>query len=146
MSDALYRIEDEPRPGALAHLVVSPMPILLAAMLGGPWLAWPWFVLNGIALGSPTLRRELAVVAVGVAGAAAITAATVTLIGGGVVEDATRWLVYRRLGNGRYCGWSRRHRMARVELRLPGVVGHNCGRSTSLGVCAGNRYCRRCRS
>jgi hypothetical protein len=54
-----YRIGDEPRPGALARVAVDPMWPLLAVMLGGVWLSWPWFVLNGVAVGSPTRRREL---------------------------------------------------------------------------------------
>lgn len=53
-----YRLPDEPRPGALANLVVHPMWPLLAVMFAGPWLAWPWFVLNAWALGSPTRVRE----------------------------------------------------------------------------------------
>lgn len=55
-----YRIEDEPRPGALAHLVVHPVWPLFAVMFGGAGLSWPWFVLNGFAVGSPTRRQELA--------------------------------------------------------------------------------------
>ena len=49
-----YRIGDEPRPGALARVAVDPMWPLLAVMLGGVWLSWPWFVLNGVVVGSPT--------------------------------------------------------------------------------------------
>jgi len=41
-----YRIADEPRPGALSQLAVNPLWPLLAVMLGGTWIAWPWFALN----------------------------------------------------------------------------------------------------
>jgi hypothetical protein len=34
-------------------------------MFGGAWLSWPWFVLNGFAVGSPTRRRELAIATAG---------------------------------------------------------------------------------
>lgn len=55
---ARYRLPDEPRPGGLSHLVVHPIWPLLAIMTCGPALAWPWFALNGWALGSPTRVRE----------------------------------------------------------------------------------------
>jgi hypothetical protein len=56
--DTTYRIQDEPRPSGLAHLVVNPIWPTLAAMLAGAWLALPWFALNSYALGSVTRRRE----------------------------------------------------------------------------------------
>ena len=56
--DATYRIQDEPSPSGLSHLVVNPLWPMLAAMLAGAWLALPWFVLNSLALGSATRRRE----------------------------------------------------------------------------------------
>jgi hypothetical protein len=68
MSNARYAIPDEPSPSKLEHLVVDPMWPLFGLMLGGLWLALPWYVLNGIALGSPTRRREwlaLAIAALG---------------------------------------------------------------------------------
>jgi hypothetical protein len=84
-----YRIADEPRPGALAGAIVDPFWPLLAAMLAGSWLALPWFALNGVALGSPTLRRELAWIA---AGLAVSTAAALGLLalGGGLPRPALR--------------------------------------------------------
>lgn len=63
-----YRLPDEPRPGALSNLVVHPMWPLLSIMFGGPWLSWPWFLVNGWALGSPTRVREALVVGAGVVG------------------------------------------------------------------------------
>lgn len=56
-----YRIADEPKPGALQHLVVDPLWPFLAIMFGGAWLSWPWFIFNGFAVGSPSRRRELAI-------------------------------------------------------------------------------------
>lgn len=63
-----YHIEDEPRPGPLGHLVVDPVWPLFGVMFGGAVLAWPWFVWNGFAVGSPTRFREAAVAAAGFAG------------------------------------------------------------------------------
>ena len=53
-----YRIQDEPSPGALGHLVVNPVFPLLAFMMTGAWLGVPWFVFNGFAMGSATRRKE----------------------------------------------------------------------------------------
>ncbi len=61
MSAAGYRLADEPRPGGLAHLAVNPFWPFLAVMFGGVWLSWPWFVVNGFAVGSPTRRKEVAI-------------------------------------------------------------------------------------
>jgi hypothetical protein len=62
--DTTYRIQDEPSPSALSHVVVNPVWPLLASMLAGAWLALPWFALNSFALGSATRRREWVLVAV----------------------------------------------------------------------------------
>ena len=67
-----YRIQDEPAPSGLAHLIVNPVFPLLAVMLGGSWLALPWFVLNGFALGSPTRGKELGLALAGPAGVMAL--------------------------------------------------------------------------
>ena len=71
MTAGAYRISDEPRPGALSALVFEPFWPLVAAMLAGSWLALPWFALNGAAVGSPTWRRELGWIALGLAVSAA---------------------------------------------------------------------------
>ncbi len=63
-----YRIEDEPRPGALAYLVVNPVWPLFAIMFGGSVFSWPWFVLNGLAVGSPSRVREALWAAAGFVG------------------------------------------------------------------------------
>ena len=84
-----YVIPDEPRPGALGHLVVRPSAPLLASMLAGAWLAWPWFVLNAIALGSPTRRKEVGLVALAAAGTVALVVLTWLLIELGVIDSRT---------------------------------------------------------
>jgi hypothetical protein len=63
--DRSYRILDEPTPGKLAQLSVNPFWPMLALMLGGAWVGWPWLVLNSLAIGSASQRRELGGVATG---------------------------------------------------------------------------------
>lgn len=63
-----YRILDEPQPGPMAQLAVQPFWPLLAVMFGGAWLSWPWFAVNGYAIGSPTRKRELTLAVAGFAG------------------------------------------------------------------------------
>ncbi|MFN7143175.1 MAG: hypothetical protein ACK4YP_05320 [Myxococcota bacterium] len=75
-----YRLPDEPRPGALANVVVHPMWPLLAVMFAGPWLSWPWFVLNAWALGSPTRVRETLYALGGFLGSAALLGAIVVAV------------------------------------------------------------------
>lgn len=60
-----YTLPDEPRPTGLARLVVDPMWPLFGFILGGPILAWPWFVLNAWAWRSPTRGRETALAVAG---------------------------------------------------------------------------------
>ena len=74
-----YRIEDEPRPGPLAHLVVNPLWPLFAVMFGGAGVSWPWFVFNGLAVGSPTRRREIVLAVGGFLGSFALILAIVAL-------------------------------------------------------------------
>lgn len=69
-----YRIVDEPTPGTLTHLAVNPLFPLLSVMLVGIGFAWPWFLVNGLAIGSATRRRELLLVVAGFAGAALFSA------------------------------------------------------------------------
>ncbi len=67
-----YRIQDEPHPGSLSHLAVNPVWPLFGVMFGGAGLSWSWFVLNGLALGSPTRRQELGWAIGGLAGGLAL--------------------------------------------------------------------------
>lgn len=54
-----YDLADEPERNRFNEWTVRPVFCLLAVMLGGAWLAWPWYAFNSIALGSPTRRKEL---------------------------------------------------------------------------------------
>jgi len=84
-----YAIPDEPRPGRLGHLVVRPSAPLLALMLCGAWVAWPWYIFNAIALGSPTRRREIALSVGAVAGTAVLGVVVIALVDAGVIESTT---------------------------------------------------------
>lgn len=86
MSAPCYPLVDEPRPGKLGHLVVRPSAPLLAAMLCGGWLAWPWFAFNAVALGSPTRRKELALCGVAVAGTGLLALVAFALVDAGVIR------------------------------------------------------------
>ncbi len=74
-----YHLADEPHPSTLNRFAVQPFWPLLGTMLGGVWLAWPWFALNSFAVGSPTQRRELLWLGIGVAGALLLTVILVAL-------------------------------------------------------------------
>jgi len=84
-----YHIADEPRPGALAQYAIDPMWAALALMFGGVWLAWPVFALNAFALGSATRRRDLALLAAGLACMVAFLATVEFLAGLGWMPEAT---------------------------------------------------------
>lgn len=75
---ATYRIQDEPRPGVMGHLVVNPVFPLLATMMAGVWLGLPWFVFNAFAMGSTTRRKELGLALAVVPG----TLLLIVLVGG----------------------------------------------------------------
>lgn len=80
-----YHILDEPTPGPMSNIVVHPLWPLLALMLGGMWLALPWFVINGYGSGSPTRVRELVIAVSGLV----LTAGAVSGI---IVLDGTQLL------------------------------------------------------
>ena len=94
MATRTYRIEDEPTPGALAQITVNPFWPLLGLMLGGGWLAWPWFVINSLALGSATKKREVLVVLGGVAGLFAAAIAVIVLHRAERLGGATPYLAH----------------------------------------------------
>lgn len=70
-----YIIIDEPKARLTENLIVNPLIILLAGVFlpliwspplhGRIWLPFLWLALNGYALGSPTLAKEIAL---GIAG------------------------------------------------------------------------------
>jgi hypothetical protein len=73
MASSAYRIQDEPAPSGLGHLIVNPVFPLLSIMFAGAWLALPWFAFNAFALGSPTRRKELALALAAPVGLVAIS-------------------------------------------------------------------------
>lgn len=83
-----YVIADEPSPSEqFKQLTFSPSAPLLAMMMAGAWLAWPWFILNSFALGSPTRRREIQLVALGSVGSFVFALLTFWLVEVGVIES-----------------------------------------------------------
>lgn len=78
-----YRIADEPIPGKLSRWVVNPLFPLLGGMLGGFGAGLLWFVVNGLGMGSATLRREVVVALAALSVVAAgVIAAQLTLADG----------------------------------------------------------------
>jgi len=82
-----YQIMDEPQPGGLSRVAVQPFWPLLAVMFGGAWLSWPWFVLNAIAIGSPTRRRETIIAICGFAGNFVLSIGIGTLLYNGTLPQ-----------------------------------------------------------
>ncbi len=80
-----YQIADEPVETSLRAYVVRPSAPLLAIMVGGAWLSWPWFAFNAIAMGSPTRRKELALCAAAFIGTGVLAALVITLARAGVI-------------------------------------------------------------
>ena len=80
MADAGYDLIDEPRAGPLEKIAVSPTWTIWAAMSAGIWFAWPWFLINGRALGSPTWREELRTAAIGLVGVVALASLLTLLV------------------------------------------------------------------
>jgi hypothetical protein len=82
-----YLVADEPVDSALRDYVVRPHVPLLASMLCGAWLAWPWFAFNAIAMGSPSRRKEVALSAAAFAGTFVLAAAVLVLFHFGVIPN-----------------------------------------------------------
>ena len=88
-----YTIVDEPTPGSWSAYAVRPVWILIGLMLAGAWFAFPWFIFNAHALGTPTKARETGV-AVGYFGVAVTLAAAVGLaMAYGLSPAAARYLL-----------------------------------------------------
>ena len=83
-----YRILDEPSPGPLSRFVVDPFWPLLSLMLGGAWIAWPWFAFNSFALGSATRLREMSLLAGAVATPVALVLSFNVAMQSGLLMDA----------------------------------------------------------
>lgn len=83
-----YEIADEPSPEAgWENLVFPPSTPLLGMMWCGAWLAWPWFIVNSYAMGSPTFRRELRLCLLGFLGSIALAFAVYGLVDAGIIES-----------------------------------------------------------
>lgn len=82
-----YHIADEPTETQLSGYVVRPSAPLLAAMVAGAWLSWPWFAFNAIAMGSPTKRREIAACGAAFLGTAVLAAILIALVRGDIIES-----------------------------------------------------------
>jgi hypothetical protein len=80
-----YQIADEPVETSLRAYVVRPSVPLLASMLAGAWLSWPWFAFNAIAMGSPTRRKEIALCIAAFAGTGVLGAVVIALARAGVI-------------------------------------------------------------
>lgn len=80
-----YQIADEPTETTLGNYVVRPTVPLLAAMVAGSWLSWPWFAFNAIAMGSPTKRKELLLVAGAFVGTAVLAMIVIALARAGIL-------------------------------------------------------------
>ncbi|AKF10576.1 hypothetical protein [Sandaracinus amylolyticus] len=93
-----YRIVDEPSASGLARFAVRPFWPLLAQMLAGAWLAWPWFIVNSIAMGSATRKQEQRWVAIAAVGSVVVTVLVMAMLGAEAAGPAARYVVLVMLG------------------------------------------------
>ncbi|KZY70715.1 MULTISPECIES: hypothetical protein [unclassified Oleiphilus] len=73
-----YQIIDEPKPRAYENLVADPLAIFFVCMfvpflwvpplLGKYWIPPVWLLLNSFFMGSPTFKKELLIVVLGIIG------------------------------------------------------------------------------
>ncbi|MEM9384837.1 MAG: hypothetical protein AAGA68_07230 [Pseudomonadota bacterium] len=91
-----YKIIDEPKARrGMESLIVDPTVILLASMIiplfwlppagGRYWLPMLWLALNGYALGSPTLGKEILTMLLGALGVVGLLFIVLALIQAGVL-------------------------------------------------------------
>lgn len=80
-----YTIADEPHESSLSAYACKPDAPLLAMMMCGSWLAWPWFIFNAIALGSPTKRKEIGLCLLAIGGTFALGWVVLELLGAGII-------------------------------------------------------------
>lgn len=99
MKAHLYRVPDEPTPGALAQLAVDPLWPLLATMLVGGWFGLPWLAFNAWAIGSATRISETVFCAVAYVGAIAIAVGVSALLVGDALDlNTLRYLFLASIG------------------------------------------------
>lgn len=82
-----YQIADEPVETSLRAYVVRPSVPLLAIMVGGAWLSWPWFAFNAIAMGSPTKCKEIALCVAAFLGTGVLGALVIALARAGIIPS-----------------------------------------------------------
>ena len=87
MSIDSYRIEDEPTPGTLSSFAVNPLWPFVAVMFGGVWLSWSWFLLNSLAVGSPTRKKEIVWIVSGLIVSTALVLVILFMVGQGIIQD-----------------------------------------------------------
>lgn len=83
-----YQIPDESDPSPLKRLVVDPFWPWIASMVAGVWLAWPWFVLNAYALGSPHRERDGLTVLAGLTGTLAMAGGLIWAVEREIIESS----------------------------------------------------------
>lgn len=84
-----YQIIDEPRPGLLSRFVVNPFWPMLGFMFGGSFFSWIWFLLNSLAMGSPTRVREMWALVAGVLGYFLLFFSMIYLVNNGLIDGLT---------------------------------------------------------
>lgn len=82
MARGSYVIEDEPVSGGPTRqrLIVEPLWPLLAVMLAGVWIGWPWLLFNAIALGAAQWRQQARLLLIGLVGTALLAGLIVALL------------------------------------------------------------------
>ncbi|MBA3455816.1 MAG: hypothetical protein H0T42_22155 [Deltaproteobacteria bacterium] len=84
-----YTIADEPHETSLGAYVVNPSAPLLASMMCGAWMTWPWFAFNAIAMGSPTKKKELTLCAIALGGTVLLGWLALALVDAGWIPLGT---------------------------------------------------------
>lgn len=80
-ADSTYTIIDEPRPGPIGHLVVSPIWPLFAIMFAGSWLSFPWFAFNSFSLNTSDKWKSLYIAIAAIVGSFLLTFLMVLFVG-----------------------------------------------------------------
>ncbi|RDH42814.1 hypothetical protein [Zooshikella ganghwensis] len=83
-----YTIPDEPTPSTLAKLAVRPMWPLFALMFVNTGVSWLWFIANSFFQGSPYLKKEVAWIALGLAGSCLGVFAIATALSQGFIDES----------------------------------------------------------
>jgi hypothetical protein len=83
-----YQIADEPASSeGRGNFIFRPSAPLFATMFCGSWLAFPWFAVNALALGSPSAKREVRLAALALIGIVVLSVGIYALVDAGVIES-----------------------------------------------------------